>query len=188
MTFPAASFTAVAPPPGGLTLAFTSARRRRNGKAAVTAFGGAVAIASVLSLLAPPGQSLVQEPPQPAQGGLLTGLPDAPRHGAPAPAVRTTVTTSPVLVPTSAVTTTARSTGPRRVTPARTKTVTSHDGCGSRPNLICVTVRPADPGGPTMHASACPAAVSVTVEYDAPTVVPRRTSVSRTVEAGSCTG
>jgi hypothetical protein len=98
------------------------------------------------------------------------------------------VTTSPVLVPTSAVDTTASGSGLRRVTPARAKAVTSPGGCDTRPNLICVTVHPASPGGPTMHASACPGAVSVTVEYDAPTVVPRRTSVSRTVEAGSCTG
>jgi hypothetical protein len=38
-----------------------------------------------------------------------------------------------------------------------------------------------------MRARVCPAAVTLTVEYDAPPVGPTRFSASRTVEAGSCT-
>ncbi|MCU1591471.1 MAG: hypothetical protein JWP11_2727, partial [Frankiales bacterium] len=93
MTLPAPTFTTVAPPADGLSLAFGAARRRRNSKAGVTAFGGAVAIASVLSLLAPPGQTLVQQPLPPARDGLVPGLQQAPQQLTPK---------TPVLVPASA--------------------------------------------------------------------------------------
>jgi hypothetical protein len=183
MTFPAASFTAVAPPPDGLALAFSSARRRRNSKAVVSAFGGAVAIASVLSFLTPPGQTLVQEPAQPAHGGLLSGLPDAPRHGAPAPMVRTPVVNRPAVID-SLVT----SMHPVRASDARpglSATTVVPDSC-SKPHIACADIHTPAPGGPTMQASLCPAAASVTVEYDAPPVGPTRMTASRTVEVGSC--
>ena len=185
MTFPAATFAVVAPPPNGLALAFTSARRRRNSKAAVSAFGGAVAIASALSFLAPPGQSLVQEPAVPAHGGLLPGLPDAPRHGAPALVTRS-------LVPVAGSASAALATSTQPVSPVAsvhsrpTAAVPRHHTCASR-MLACVVVRTPAPGGPTMHGAVCPSAATVTVEYDAPAVGPTRMSVSRTVEVGSCT-
>ncbi|MDT7573348.1 MAG: hypothetical protein QOE05_3522 [Actinomycetota bacterium] len=184
MTFPAATFAAVAPPPDGLALAFTSARRRRNSKAAVSAFGGAVAIASVLSFLAPPGQSLVQEPAVPAHGGLLPGLPDAPRHGAPAPATRP-VATSALTVPGARGT----STHPLRAAESvhsRPSAFSPPGACSASRALACVVIHPPAPGGPTMHGAVCPSAATVTVEYDAPPAGPTRMSVKRTVEVGSC--
>jgi hypothetical protein len=180
MTLPAATFTPVTPPPDGLALAFTSARRRRNSKAAVSAFGGAVAIASVLSFLAPPGQSLVQEPAQPAHGDLLPGLPGAPQHTAPAPVVRTPAT-SPRIVDVS--TTSTRLLRPLASDPVRTSSVV-HQSC-DRTRIACVVVKAPAAGAPTLRASVCPAAASVTVEYDAPHVGSRRTS-SSTVQVGSC--
>jgi hypothetical protein len=185
VTFPAATFAAVAPPPDGLVLAFSSARRRRNGKAAVAAFGGAVAIASVLSFLAPPGQSLVQEPAQPARSGLLTELPDAPRHGAPAPLVRdvTTVNRAPVAVPAG-----ARSS---RLVPAarlRARPTAAQPACNTARTLLCADLQPPIDGGPTMRARLCPAAATVTVEYTAPRDSPTRFAASRTVAVGSCPG
>lgn len=183
MTFPAATFTAVAPPADGLVLAFGSARRRRNSKAAVSAFGGAVAIASVLSFLAPPGQSLVQEPVPPAHGGgLLPGLPDAPRHGAPAPLAGHLQGTS-AAVGTTPTTTRAQQPASVRVRPA---TLTRPHTCVTSHMLACLVVRTPAPGGPTMQAAVCPSAATVTVEYDAPPGGPTRTSTSRTVEVGSC--
>jgi hypothetical protein len=179
MTFPAASFSAVAPPPDGLTLAFTHARRRRNSKAAVSAFGGAVAIASVLSMVTPPGQSLVQEPPQPAQGGLLTGLPDAPRHGA--PAVRTPSITQPAFaVPPTA---TERVGRPARA--VRTTMVTEPAACSTPRTLLCADLQPPFGDGPTMRAQLCPSAASVTVEYTAPPGT-TRAKARQTVAVGSC--
>jgi hypothetical protein len=183
VTFPAATFTSVAPPPDGLAVAFRSARRRRNSKAAVSAFGGAVAIASALSFLAPPGQSLVQEPAQPANGVLLTGQSDPPPHGAPPVQVGTTGTTRllDVLAPSTHP---VDGTQPMRV---RSSAPRLHHSCGQARVLACAVVRtPAD--GPTMHASVCPAAANVTVEYHPPSVVPPRRDTSRTVEIGSCPG
>jgi hypothetical protein len=91
-----------------------------------------------------------------------------------------------VLSPVIAATTTVRSMDVIRATQGPASRAASPAGCGRKHNIVCITVRPVAPGGPSMHASVCPAAVSVTVDYDAPTVVPRRTSMSRTVEAGSC--
>jgi hypothetical protein len=181
MTFPAASFTAVAPPPDGLALAFTTARRRRNNKAAVSAFGGAVAIASVLSFVAPPGQTLVQEPAVPAHGGLLTGLPDAPRHGAPASIVRT-----PANRPF--VQTRATSTHPLQSTSVRLLPMTAAepDACVSARVLACVVVHTPAANGPTMTAVVCPGAATVIVGYDAPQFGPTRASTHRRVGVGSC--
>ena len=185
MTFPAATFTAVAPAPDGLALAFSAARRRRNSKAAMSAFAGAVAILSALSLMAPPGQSLVQEPPPPAQGGLLPGLSEAPRHGPPAPLVRTRSIS--VLVRTTA-------------DPLATTRVTAlhpsgeHPGggheqtCGRAGAGACLVVRTPAHSGPTMAASVCASSATVTVDYDAPPVGPTQTSVHRTVAVGSCAG
>jgi hypothetical protein len=184
MTFPAASFTAVAPPPDGLLLAFTSARRRRNSKAAVSAFGGAVAIASALSFLVPPGQSLVQEPAQPAHGGLLPGLPAGPQHGS--PAVRTPVRTPMVSAPSLAAPATRTPAGASapsiRIRPESVPTTS----CGRGRALACAAVPSPIDGGPAVRATVCPAAASVTVEYDAPPVGPTRLSISRTFEVGSC--
>ncbi|MDX6197308.1 MAG: hypothetical protein QOJ79_459 [Actinomycetota bacterium] len=187
MTFPAARFTAVAPPPDGLALAFSSARRRRNSKAAVSAFGGAVAIASVLSFLAPPGQNLVQEPAQPAHGGLLPGLPDAPRHSGPAPQVGQA--TEPLVAPAAvAAATTTQPISVVRRAAARPTTAVPPGPCQRKRTLACIAVGPPTPGGPRMQAVLCPSSASVTVEYDAPQVGPTRISVSRTVAVGSCSG
>ena len=148
MTLPAATFTPVAPPPDGLAVAFTAARRRRNSKAAVSAFTGAVAIASVLSFLAPPGQSLVQEPAQPAHG-LLPGLPDAPRHGVPTPLVRTPASGTSVADALATSTQPLRPVGSGQV---RTATSPLHHTC-DRTRIACVVVRVPAPGGPTLRAS-----------------------------------
>jgi hypothetical protein len=183
MNLPAGTFAAIAPPPDGLVLAFTAARRRRNSKAAVSAFGGAVAIACALSLLAPPGQSLVQEPTPPAHGVLLPGLPDAPRHGAPTPVLRTPTAVPQVLRPV----TTSRQT--IQLTPAavrHTRAADPQPSCGKR-MLACIVVPQAAPGAPTLRASVCPSAATVTVEEESPPVGPTRFSASRTVEVGSCT-
>jgi hypothetical protein len=189
VTLPAATFASVAPPPGGLALAFGAARRRRNSKAAVSAFGGAVAVVSALSFLAPPGQSLVQEPAQPARGGLVSELPDVPRPQAPAVLVRTPETTRH---PSAAVPT---STQPvRRVRPVRpvvlrpAPPVATQPGCASRKTLLCADVHPPVDGGPAMRAKLCPSAATVTVEYTAPPAGPTRFSASQTVAVGSCTG
>jgi hypothetical protein len=184
MTFPAATFVAVAPPPEGLALAFTSARRRRNSKAAVSAFGGAVAIVSALSCLAPPGQSLVQEPTPPAHGGAVPGLLDAPRHGAPTPVVRTTTPTASVLHRVPSATHPLGVT--RHVFAKKAPAATPADACVGKSLLICVDVTAPTPGGPTARARACPVAATVTVEYEAPPVGPTRLSASRTVSVGTC--
>ena len=185
MTFPAATFAAVAPPPDGLAMAFSSARRRRNSKAAVSAFGGAVAIASVLSFLAPPGQSLVQEPAQPARSGLLTGLPDAPRHGAPAPLVHSPATVSRAALWAPSSTPSSRL---RPATRLRARTTPAQPACSTPRTLLCADLQPPIDGGPTMRARLCPAAATVTVEYTAPRDSPTRFAASRTVAVGSCPG
>ncbi|MDT7538554.1 MAG: hypothetical protein QOI82_2139 [Actinomycetota bacterium] len=182
MTFPAASFTAVAPPPDGLSLAFTSARRRRNSKAAVSAFGGAVAIASVLSFLAPPGQTLVQEPAVPAHGGLLTGLPDAPRHGAPAPVFRTPANPS-VVRPRATATHPLQTAHAVRLRPM---SQAQQGACVSAHMLACLVVRTPVDDGPTMSAMVCPGAATVIVGYDAPQFGPTRASTHRRVAVGDC--
>jgi hypothetical protein len=185
MTFPGPTFVAVAPPPDGLSLAFSAARRRRNSKAAVSAFAGAVAITSALSFLTPPGQSLVQEPPPPASGDVLTGLPDAPRHGAPASPVRTAVTV-PALRPAAGLGTTIGLTTAGRPAVADATTAGRHGSCRQGRRMACLVVRPSAPGGPRMVAAVCPSAATVTVEYDAPPVGPTPTSIKRTVAVGSC--
>lgn len=185
MTFPAATFTAVPPPADGLARAFGSARRRRNSKAAVSAFGGAVAIASMLSFLAPPGQTLVQEPTPPAGGGLLTGLLDAPRHGAPAPQVRTPLVPFASATATSPVVVSRYRMGGATNAAAGRRTTVVSDPCTDSRTLACASLPHVVEGGPTMQAKACPASASVTVEYDSPPVVPAPLSVSRTVEVGS---
>jgi hypothetical protein len=185
MTLPAPTFTAVAPPPDGLSLAFSAARRRRNSKAAMSAFAGAVAITSALSFLAPPGQSLVQEPPPPASGDLLTGDADTPRHGAPASPVRTSVA-DPALRPAAAFSTTVPGTAVNHRAVTSGAATARHGTCRQGRRMACLVVRPSAPGGPRMVAAVCPSAATVTVEYDAPPVGPTPTSIKRTVAVGSC--
>jgi hypothetical protein len=187
MTMPTATFASVAPPPDGLSLAFTRARHRRNSKAAVSALGGAVAIASALSMLAPPGQHLVQEPTQPASGDLLPGLIQQPR-----PLSTPTVVDTPVVrTRVQPVTTLIESTNRVAVTFATRKPAAAvQQGPCSRPGWVaCVVVRtPAQ--GPTMRASFCPSDASITVDYAPPVEMPIPMSTSHTVEVGthSCSG
>ena len=182
MTMPPPSFAAVAPPPDGLVLAFTAARRRRNGKAAVSAFGGAVAIASVLSFLAPPGQTLVQEPVPPAHGGLLSNITELPRHGAPAVSSRTPTSASqPATAPSSPVVVDPRS-GANR--PAARRPGLPTAPCSNGRTLACATLPHVVDGGPSMRAQLCPSSATVTVEYESDPVGPTRVSASRTVDVG----
>jgi hypothetical protein len=183
MTMPAATFAAVAPRPDGLAAAFSAARRRRNSKAAVSAFGGAVAIASVLSFLAPPGQNLVQEPSQPAGGNLAPGILDSQREQLSPRQAEPRVNAPPVAA------------GARPMSPVRmTRTAPAADR-GPRPStyptcvkgrwVACVVVHAPAPGGPSMRASVCQSAATVTVDYALPVRAPIPVSGSKTFEVGA---
>jgi hypothetical protein len=165
-------FRPVAPAADGLALAFVAARRRRTGKAAVSAFGAAVAIASVLSLVTPPGQTLVQEPLPPAgRVGIAPSVEVAPkppvapppvvvapRPQHPAPAVLRKP--APVRAPLRAPAAKPVAPAPAHVTPGM---------CARSRWLACAVVsRQAQPGRATAHASVCPDAVAVTLTFDAP--------------------
>lgn len=184
-------FVAVAPPADGLALAFGAARRRRHGKAAVSAFGAAVAIASVLSLVAPPGQTLVQEPLPPAgRVGLVPGVDVAPHvvpRVAPQPAPAAPATTrhvapAPRTAPAPAPLPAHAAPASQLRMPARTT-----DGmCGHPGWLACARVhRSAQPGRTTMKATLCPTSVAVSVSYDLPVVQPGRSTELRSGRCGS---
>jgi hypothetical protein len=51
--------------------------------------------------------------------------------------------------------------------------------------MACAVVRTPAPGGPTMRASVCPSAATVTVEYAPPIEGPAPTNISKTVEIGA---
>jgi hypothetical protein len=148
---------------------------------AASALGGVVAIVSALSFLAPPGQTLVQEPAVPAHSGLLTNLPDAPRHGPPAPLTRAPANGSVVRTPPTAT----QPVGTAGAVLLAPLTPQQPDACVRSRMLACVAVRTPAADGPTMRAAVCPGAATVTVEY-APQIGPTRTAFSRTVEVGSC--
>ncbi|MBK5305488.1 MAG: hypothetical protein JJD92_02235 [Frankiaceae bacterium] len=183
MNLPPATFAAVAPPTDGLILAFTSARRRRNSKAGVTALGGAVAIAAALSLLAPAGQILVQEPLPPARGGLLPGVAATNRPSGPSAAVPPSVAPAPVHRVDDAAAEPARlGPAPLRRTPA----VSTEQRCPSGGRLACFFVgTPRDAGGTSVRGNVCPSAVSVTVESSFPVSDPVAVPRSRTITAGT---
>ena len=72
MTLPPPVFASVAPPADGLRLAFGTARRRRNGKAALAGGAGVLVVSFLLSVGGTAGnQTLLQEPVPPARGGVL---------------------------------------------------------------------------------------------------------------------
>lgn len=168
-----AEFEQVMPPADGLALAFLAARRRRAGTASVTAFGAAVAIASVLSLIAPPGQTLVQQPLPPADRiapvpGVLVA-PPARRPAQPSASTPVQVTAprpTPAVAPRPAPVRAARPTAAsRKSSPEPTTAAT----CRTADWLACATVRrQAQPGRAGITAGLCRTAVAVRVDYTAP--------------------
>jgi hypothetical protein len=190
MTFPAARFAAVAPAPDGLSLAFTAARRRRNSKAGTAALGGAVAIVSALSFLAPPGQTLVQQPLPPARGGLVPGLSVPPQEparpsplivpghpaaaGTPSVPLGTATRREVAAVPTGLR---DRASAPRAAAPT---------ACGEGGWVDCRVVRlRTTAGGNRAQAAVCASGVSVTVEYAGPVVAPTTGDGTRHIEVGT---
>jgi hypothetical protein len=189
MTFPAASFATVPPPVDGLTLAFTAARRRRNSKATVTALGGVVAIAAALSFLAPPGQTLVQEPLPPAHTTLVPRVVPPEQELLPTALIRLPGAADLAVPAAGGVPTTTRpgagvATAPIR----RTTALTPGSRCPEGRRLACAVVGTPRAGGTSIRASVCPSAVAVTVEstppVSDPTAVPRSRSI--TVATGRC--
>jgi 2-oxoglutarate dehydrogenase E2 component (dihydrolipoamide succinyltransferase) len=167
----------VLPAPDGLTMAFVAARRRRAGTASVTAFGAAVAMASVVSLLAPAGQTLVQEPLPPAgRVGPVPGVVVAPPRplvapGQSAPVSRRPAPAVPARVPAPAAAPAPAPAAPPALAPARIPTrsaptaVAPAKSCRRGGWLACATVRrKADPGRASASAAMCRTAVSVTVD------------------------
>jgi hypothetical protein len=158
----------VPPTPDGLTMAFAAARRRRAGKASVTAFGVAVAMASALSLLAPAGQTLVEEPLPPAgHVGQVPGVVVAPPAAVPATRPARTPSTShpPTAIPpvARAVRTTRAHTS-ARPRPGHVTTLPAA-ACRRDAWLACASVRRrAEPGRASASAALCRTAVWVTVD------------------------
>jgi hypothetical protein len=190
MTLPAARFAAIAPAPDGLSLAFTAARRRRNSRAGTAALGGAVAIVSALSFLAPPGQTLVQQPVPPARGGLVPGLSVPPQEPTlPSPLIapgRTAAAGAPSVLLGVA---TRRDVAPVRAglrDRASAPRVSAPTACGEGGWVDCRVVRlRTTAGGNQAQAAVCASGVSVTVEYAGPVVAPTTGDGSRHIEVGT---
>jgi hypothetical protein len=189
MSSPPAEFAPVAPPVDGLSLAFTAARRRRNSKAAVTAFGGAVAVASVLSMLAPAGQTLVEQPAPPAH----RSLPVAPAPASHPADVTSPLRRTPAVQPAAAGASashagTAAVARPRGHGVGTSPAASRGDGCTGARWLACSGFHTKAAGGGT-HAevTACSTALVVSLGYSLPVEVPGPTTGQREIVVGTGT-